>query len=86
MVYGEPPNPFYERFRPLILQALERPDIVLKELRDYDPFFYHKLYIRAFLGYSGEEIDNMGPTEFAYCMCVVQELKEFQHLPFKKRD
>ena len=66
--------------------SLADPDKVLEEMRANRPFDYHKYFIRAFLNYSRDEIDNMTIQEFCDCMAVVFELKQFWHLPFRKTD
>lgn len=86
MVLGGTHTPFYKRVQGLINFSLGNPDVALDDLIKRDPFFYHKGYIRFFLNYGDEKIENMGVQEFVDCMALVHELKEFWHLPFKKKD
>lgn len=85
MVFGEPPIPFFHSLEGEIDEVFEKPDERLEALRYANPYFYHKTYIRALIGYSGEEVERMGIDEFIDCIAIVSEIKKFWHLPFMKQ-
>ena len=86
MVHGGAPCPFYSRVQQLVGRSLKEPDAACEELRFRNPFFYHKCYVRFFLNYNTQELEDMSMQEFADCLAVVYELKKFWHLPFRDKE
>lgn len=84
MVLGNTRRPFYRSVQSLISWGLKNPEEVIKDMLDNAPYFYDKRYIMAFIGYSKQEVDDMGVLEYIRCMAIVGELKKYWHLPFRK--
>lgn len=62
------------------------PDTALKKLIARDPVFYQKTMFRAFLHYSGKELEEMSIQEYMDCCILLPEALKILHAPYINKD
>lgn len=84
MVNGREIGPlFFEFNQQFELIGIEKErDKEEQNLIARNPVFYKKTLFRAFLNYSGKELEEMGLDEYFDCCIMLDKVLQIMHAPF----
>ena len=75
-------SPFFVQFEDDIKFINEQPDKAVEELIARNPVFYKKTLFRAFLHYSGKELEEMSMDEYRDCDIMLNQVLKLIHAPY----
>lgn len=86
MVLYAKSSPFFFSVQTDLAEINNQPDKAKDKLIAREPVFYQKTMFRAFLGYSGTEIEEMTLGEYMDNVIMLREVLKLWHAPFQKED
>lgn len=79
-------NAFFFKVESEISELNKKPDIALNNLIARSPVFFHKTMFRAFLNYSGIELEEMSMQEYIDCTTMLGHVLKTWHAPYINND
>ena len=86
MVLFRKSNPFFCAIESELEEINYSHDTAKRKLIARNAVFYNKTMFRAFLMYSGKELDEMSLQEYMDCQIMLPEVLKIIHAPFQKTD